>query len=620
MDRIGKFKIPVPALAAAIICCLAGCSGGNRAPEAIPENAVYIRASQETSSEPLSRTYIGGEALDRTFWSELDKIGVYWRPAGSDEALSGHTFSCYRIYADEALFSATIPEMEPGEYCYYGVYPSSATVNGTSVSYTLPAVQDGTYEMQRIAIREADTHSSYSGNCDFMIAAPATGGALLSESGGPTLKFYHQCHVMRIQVPTGRNRWGANVTRLRVQFPSSVVGTITADMTNPLAAPILTGGTSTVWVNLREPFAESEEDDPDGKYVWLFLCPGMIEGDVTFTAYDENGYQSRSISVAMNKTLAAGKITPVNLTIPEELPLTWIDFSITANNLGEDPDRIMVRAPEGGRFRNGTDTCSFAANAHNRYSLAFYHEYDGLDNGAVLRNGDFTFTYDSPNALVSESRSIGDFTPQERTAVALTVPYLFYEDFSGAGGTDWNGSTVDLESYGLGGWSGSRFGLQANTAAMISAYLGSSAVMPEPDKGDNKRGRIDTPPLAGLKDGTAVTLEVSFDIGGTMEKGTNFFGQASMYSRYEFGIDTRTGPVEYTQGLESVAIPEEDAGTDGNYTNLPLHKSGIEVAGCTNRHRLVWRTSYRIEYAGASTITGKTVYVYIDNIKVSIKK
>ena len=68
-----------------------------------------------------------------------------------------------------------------------------------------------------------------------------------------------------------------------------------------------------------------------------------------------------------------------------------------------------------------------------------------------------------------------------------------------------------------------------------------------------------------------------------------------------------------------MVVALEDAGTGGSYTALPLHREGIEVPGCTGAHRLSWRTSYRIEYAGASTITGKTVYVYLDNIKVSIK-
>lgn len=612
--------MPVFVLAALAAAYITGCSAGKGAVEAPPAGSVYVRAVQEAARpEPSSRTYIGGEALDRVFWSELDEIGLYWRPSSGGDALSSHTFGCYRIYPDEALFSATIPEMSPGEYVYYGAYPVPQSVSGTSVTYTLPSLQDGTYEMQDADIRESNTHSSYAGNCDFMLAVPVTAGALSAEET-PSFRFYHQCHVMRIQVPTGRNRWGANIEKLRVQFPSDVVGTLTMDLTDPFAAPRLTNGGNTVWAELKKPLAEFPEDDPDGSYVWLFLCPGAIDGTVTFTAYDENGRQSESIGVRMSKTLEAGRITPVNLTVPQELPLTWIDFSIADNNLGEDPNRFTVKAPEGGRFRNGTDTCSFVTNAENKYSLAFYNEYDDLDNGAILKDGDFTFTYDSENAVVSERRRIGDFVPGGRTAVALTVPYLLYEDFSGIGGVDWNGSTVDLGGYGLGGWSASRFGLQANTAAAISAYLGSSAVMPDPDSGDNKRGRMDTPLLSGLKEGASVTLDVSFDIGGTREKGTNFFGQAYVYSRYAFGSDTRTGPVEYTNGIENTVVAEEDAGTDGSYTNLPIHKAGIEVPGCTNRHRLSWRTSYRIEYSGASTITGKTVYVYIDNVKVSIKR
>lgn len=601
-----------------MIGCLVGCSGRTGVQEAPPSRSVYVRAMQEVPSGPSSRTYIGGEALDRTLWSELDEISVYWRPAGGDGDVTGHPFGCYRIYADEALFSATIPDMAAGEYTYYAACPAPATVSGTSVTYTLPAVQDGTYDMRTGDIRRKGARSPYAGNYDFMLAAPVAGEALTGGAELPALRFYHQCHVMRIQVPTGRNRWGADVTKLRVQFPADVVGDLTMDMAKPFAAPVLSNGVSTVWAHLSEPFTESSEDDPDGRYVWLFLCPAKIDGDVTFTAYDDNGYQSQSITIAMNKTLEAGKITPVNLTVPQELPLTWIDFSITGNNLGEEPQRVIVKAPEGGKFRNGTDTCSFVTNADNKYSLAFYNAYDGLDNGAILRDGEFTFTYDSENAIVSESRRIGDFTPQERTSVELTVPYLFHEDFAGVGSQGKDNFTSELSGYGLTGWSGSNFILQQNVCACLSAYIGSS-VQTNPDKGTNTRARLDTPLLTGIKEGKSVTLSVSFDIGGTKADGT-LSNHKTLYSMYEFGSDTKTGAVEYTQGIGNVVV-SEDAGTDGSYTNLPLQKRDIEVAGCTSAHRLVWRTSFRVyDPNWASALTAKTVYVYIDNIKVSIKK
>ena len=128
---------------------------------------------------------------------------------------------------------------------------------------------------------------------------------------------------MRIQIPEGRNLWGVGVRKLRVEFPRDVVGTMTADMAAPTAPPVLTEGSATVTAVLSEPLHESEEDSPDGAYVWLFLCPGQVSGTVRFTAYDANGYQSGSLEVEMDRMLEAGRITPVNLTVPQELPVAW---------------------------------------------------------------------------------------------------------------------------------------------------------------------------------------------------------------------------------------------------------------------------------------------------------
>lgn len=609
MDSRKRRKIGIPAIVAVLSVYLAaGCSAGmgNGCGEEVLRR-VYVRAVQEGEvPEPVSRTFIGGEALDRCFWSERDTIGVYYRSADDAGSPVGRAFGCYRAYPGEALFAAEMPAMAEGEYSYYGAYPLPERMDGTSVTWHLPAVQSGRYR-------------GYSENFDFMLAEPVRGQALTSEAEELSMNFIHQCHVMRIQIPEGRNLWGVGVRKLRVEFPRDVVGTMTADMAAPTAPPVLTEGSATVTAVLSEPLHESEEDSPDGAYVWLFLCPGQVSGTVRFTAYDANGYQSGSLEVEMDRMLEAGRITPVNLTVPQELPVAWIDLSVTGNNLGEEPERFTVRAPEGAKFRNGTDTCSFEINSQNSYRLCYYDRYDGIDNGALMKNGEFTFTYESASAVVSERRTVAPFPEAGGTPVGLTVPYLFYEDFSGAAGGE-DDSTVELDGYSLPDWSGSRFGLEAGTAARISAYLGSSAILPDPDSGDNKRGRMDTPLLAAIKEGATVTLDVSFDIGGTSQKGTNFFGQAVVYSQYEFGSDTRTGAVAYTNGIENTVLAAEDAGTDGSYTSLPLHKEGIEVPGCTNAHRLAWRTSYRIEYAGASTITAKTVYVYIDNIRVSIKR
>ena len=198
------------------------------------------------------------------------------------------------------------------------------------------------------------------------------------------------------------------------------------------------------------------------------------------------------------------------------------------------------------------------------------------------------------------------------------MPYLLSESFDTAADRDGSNTTELLDGYGLPAWSGSNYGLAAGTAGRLSAYLGSSIVM-DPDSGDNRRGRFDTPLLTGLKEGAQVSLRVSFDVGGTQAEGTSWFGDRKiLYAAYEFGTDTRTGAVEYGNAIERTLIDGERPGTDGSYTNVPQHKE-LVIDGCTNRHRLAWRTTYSAEGSSMSVLTAKTVYVYLDNVRVSIE-
>lgn len=598
-----------------------GCSKNDTYFEHTPDKGdkVYIRAYQNRGIQNpdfTTKTVIGGESLDKTYWSELDQIMIYYRPAEGSDPLSSQPFSLYRPYPDETLFSATMPEQSATDYTYYGAYPIPESVDGTRVTYTLPAIQDGTYDMRNYDITDPDTYDSYKGNLDIMIAEPATAPALQNgEALG--MNFHHQCHVLRVQVPKGRNQWGENVQKLRIEFPTAVVGKMELDLTNPSAAPTLSEGSNTINVELKESLIESEEDAADGCYVWVFLCPTTVNGTIRFTAYDANGYQSNSLTTTVDKTMAAGAITPITLTVPDELPVTWIDFSITGNNLGETPNTFTVTAPEGAVFRNGTNEQTFTVNSSNTYSLGFYNEIDGVNNGDLIKNGLSTITYDSDHAIVSEKKQLS-FTANSRSPINLTVPYLFYEDFSSISAQDETDDTKELDSYNLSGWSGSRFGLQANTSAMIFGYLGSS-VLTDPDRGDNHRGRIDTPFLSGLKDGVNVSLRVSFDVGGTKKNGNTIFNKTTvMYSQYGFGTDTKTGTLNGDDNsIENVFIDNEEPGTDGSYTNLPIHRD-VTVTDCTNRHRLSWRASFRVNGQGLSTITAGRTYIYIDNIKVSI--
>ena len=119
--------------------------------------------------------------------------------------------------------------------------------------------------------------------------------------------------------------------------------------------------------------------------------------------------------------------------------------------------------------------------------------------------------------------------------------------------------------------------------------------------------------LSCLKDGTDVTISVSYDISGTKTSGIN----ADMWALYSFGKDTRTEAIAYSESIQTPVIKEDNPGTDGSFTNITQNKT-VEMQ-VTNADRLSWRTSYGLDIGILGTITAKTVYVYIDNIKVSIK-
>lgn len=585
-----------------VISLFVGCSSKENTPHPDRQITVYLKAIQpgsDPSSSPTTRTAIGGENLDHTYWSERDTIELYWRTTGSSDALNnGQPFSCYRFEGTVSTFSTEMEALPSGSYDYFATYPKPASVNGTQVTYNLPAEQPGTY-------CPPDLHAEYTGNLDFMLATPLSSQPNLDGNNTLTMNFIHQCHVMRIQVPTGRNQWGSPIHKLRVEFPSPVVGRMTMDLTDPTATPTLTEGSNTVTAVLSKPLTESEEDDVNGNYVWLFLCPGTVNGTVRFTAYNENGYQSQSLSIELNKTLEAGKITPVNMTIPQELPVSWIDFSIVGNNLGEEPQSFTVTAPSGATFRNGTATQTFAINSENKYSLAFYNEVDGVAVGDLLSQEGVTITYDTPNVLISEQTAV-TVQPEGHTTTHLTVPYLLYEDFSDVNSFDYetdrstsNPNAIWLDQYGLLGWSGTRVGVETGKAMRISVRHETIAQYP---------GRVDSPPLSAIKEGHSVKVRLSFNA-----------GQTSEWVRCKVGVTTEnslhSGNTEPEGGLT-----ETQFALNADYNNIPnayTFQSESFLQSCTNQTRLSWNVVRKYDLWGNGGAF-QTWFIYLDNIRVSI--
>lgn len=517
-----------------------------------------------------------------TRWSAGDQIAL-WAESASTMALEAAPFSLWR-FSDEfptAYFTSFVDPMPEAEYCYYGAYPVPAATEGLTAYYDLPDVQDGTSDI---------------GN-GVMVARPVQGAALTSGTEEPLhLDFVHKCHILKITIPEGKNLLGEAVKRLDITFPTEVTGRLAVDVSNPEAEVILSGGSKTLSLQFPEPVDA-------GDVIFAVVAPvDASQGMITFRAYSETR-EAQPIAT-LGKRFQPGHTTPIRLTIPDMRHISRIYFSVGENFLGEAPEKITITAPEGVTFPDGASSITFPVNAENLYEYIYEGVFE--DN---LSGKTFTMTFDSPHALMHRTFVMPQLVKDGRTEVpAVDVPYLYYEDFSTIGGYDDNGSggrnlddsagTIN-DTFRVSGWTGNQTYGTAGKAIAIRTRRETVA---------EYCGRVDSPPLSGLKAGVQATVNVSFNYGFRTE-------HENTELKMHFGYTTRQGGIS---GDDSIENRTEVTATDraGSMDNVNRTYTA-RLSGFTNQHRLSFGLYSTYDFL-VNGFNSSNHWLHIDNIVVTI--
>ena len=492
----------------------------------------------------ISRTAIDDEG--RASWTKGDTFALWAEDKNGEIALNGAHFSMmyYMLSWQSAIFTATTTPMSEGTYTYYAAAPIPETFSNGIATYTLPALQQG---------------ESFNGVYDIMVATPAEADALSEEKINTlALDFTHKMHTLKVGI--AENNLGTAVGKLVFSFPSAVIGSVSVDCKNNEAAATLANGS-------KELTIECANGIQQGDTAWGVIFPQRISGNVLITAYGVDGRRSITKSIALNKECLEGHITPLALTVPAMS--STLRFSIGKNNLGEAIEKLTITGNNGfsvvfeGATNNTYDYCA------DTDSSTIFDQYEGQT---------FTATFESKSAIVSSTFTMPSSLGGGVNVIpALTVPYLFEEDFScihtnaekdgddSQASSDTNQNGASLDSYmNHKGWSAARFKLVAGTCPRINARAQKVVIW-----ASQHYGRLDSPQLSNLKEGATVELKLTFDAGGVEWKG-----------EYQGEDVVSVNVVKHTTTGVLNGIPVGSTGISSSY-DTTLDDFGEVEFGCT---------------------------------------
>ena len=532
-------------------------------------------------------------------WDAGDSFGMLIRGAELDERFDNlfeftHSGSGHDV--NNEIFTGSIPFddygrlMPAGTFDYYAIYPMpSAPLSGTTAVCTIPVVQSGRYDdgadLMWAHAEGPELDNSFYNHIEF--------------------KFKHLTHALRITVPEETNRFSKEIDRITIEFPRAVAGDVLVDCTDgSMDMSPLKYGTIEVHFDEKYPFES-------GKSFWVYTAPVKLSGAVRFTAYnDTECLMSEYVETESLVEMAPQRITPVKLGLPRGFQVTWFDYAVDWSQLGEPVDKMTLTLPEGYEFADGNRERSvFEVEGRFRFPI----------RSELLAAKPITepveFSYDSEHAIVPEKKTIADqYNLNQRNDLPIKAPYLFYEDFDKAsadtktGNTSYN-TTWDLTSVNLPGWTGCNLQTEVengNGYIGVHLYIGTTV-----GNTGNSWGRVDSPAMSNLKADANVSLSAYYSIKGTESSGSGLFvGNWTLVSRCYFGYHTT--PNEIRGGINN--NPNRPDNSVDYQTTTSYEEKNHILQNCTNATRLGWS----IGYDNTAQPAAQSLYMYIDNVRVSI--
>lgn len=583
-------KLRTYLIAAALLA--SACSHDDEPAPAVGGRTIAVVIGSSSESRPTTagtRTEIDTDDGQTIRWSTDDRIALW----AVDAAQGTAAFEAlpFRMYHydetfDRARFTGDIPEMTAGTYAYYAVSPLPESFSGTRATFEIPAVQ----RIENGAAKGGYARLPH----DVMIAAPIADAGELTEGDNSdriSLRFSHKVHLLKLTVRG--NALGEPVSEMDLIFPQPVVGRLTLDVADPDAPAELAESGNTLTLRFAEPV------EP-GTTVFAAIVPTDLTGEeIRIISYGETGF-SEQRSFTPKKAFEAGHTTPLAYDIPAMgAPYTHLVVSLPEDKgtltLGEEVRKATLTAPEGALFDNGSNVRDIAFDAEGRATIHFKPTW--VDN---LSGKEVAVTFESDHARVDARRTVvmPAIEPNAGNAIGVEVPYLFEEDFSGAGSFSGPGTTSssepgkELSGSNLPGWyAGSRAEGIANTCVNIRHYN---------NLGGPYASRIDSSPMSGIKPDMSVTLLVRFNADWKKNR-TNTMKL----------VVGRTSAHNLNSPIENSTSITMRSNSSASSTNIPtLHE--IPVAGFTSAYGIAWKTD--------GTNNGMFAYedLYIDNIRVSI--